>query len=720
MENISGINTLNKEEQSMADICAFLSAFMYLDTQDARYTGKKISDLVGDISNGIPEDTEFAAKANKKYFRAIQDAVLANPALGDIKIVSQSAVDNPNIPQFAPHMGFGPDLVVANAFQVNGDIVVAYRGTGHGKWIDNGQGLGEERTVMQEAATRYFDFVCEKVKQENPDKERDYYVTGHSKGGNEAQYVCMTADNNLKIKRCYEFDGQGFSPEAIAHFIKINGEKLFKEIASKITAICGSNDYVNPLGVQLVDPKNRFYLPTVNSVANVFIGNHDILYMLNQKYPNRLNFQHNEIGDAVSIKQGNLSKFAESLSNKIMSLNKEDRRDCGITIMGLFEIGSPTKGGTGNIKNPSIKNGLNFVVEGIPVVSESLLDREMIDATYGLCYRMIEEGQKENKFGKVLGAVGVGMLYAVGFVALNTVSAAIKNIHFFARLGKKAVNAIKKDVDERKQMISDLRNDLMNEIQNEAFVKINEKYDYPNIRISESLDMRGIVSQDYTELMTVIAATPEERRTYVDMITRIEDYHIVISHDDIVKEIASSSNLSEEDPEVHRRAMFIAVHKAVEYIKNGEHVILDLPQMYNPVTRNVINEEINKYLNGTKHMTTAVVVTPRQEDISEEAELLRTYPPTEKEYHFTLREDFDRCSHSINVEDKPLEPEYEEYIDELYETFGEAIGCLVKRPEDDMEDVEEDIVDLENNEYSITALGEQEVDEEEIDEFGDV
>ena len=91
--------------------------------------------------------------------------------------------------------------------------VVAFKGTsGQDEWIDNAIGLGTSDTERQKDALDYI----EDLPYEN------ITVTGHSKGGNKAQYVTVLSD---KIDRCVSMDGQGFSQEFL--------DKYYAEIQKK-------------------------------------------------------------------------------------------------------------------------------------------------------------------------------------------------------------------------------------------------------------------------------------------------------------------------------------------------------------------------------------------------------------------------------------------------------------------------------------------------------
>ena len=114
------------------------------------------------------------------------------------------------------------------------DPVVAFRGTGGTKdaWIDNFEGALYEDTRIQKIADDFIESECGIY--------RDIVVTGHSKGGNLAQYV--TVKNEEMIKNCVSFDGQGFGDD----FHRENKYEI--GIASpKIKSVSAYNDFVNIL-----------------------------------------------------------------------------------------------------------------------------------------------------------------------------------------------------------------------------------------------------------------------------------------------------------------------------------------------------------------------------------------------------------------------------------------------------------------------------------------
>lgn len=110
------------------------------------------------------------------------------------------------------------------------NIIVVFRGTTTSKeWDDNGQGAYEYDTQQQIYALNYVNSI-------NSDK---IIVTGHSKGGNKAQYTTVLSP---KVVKCVSINGQGFSNEFIDKYrnlIDLNKEKII--------AVNSKYDYVNCL-----------------------------------------------------------------------------------------------------------------------------------------------------------------------------------------------------------------------------------------------------------------------------------------------------------------------------------------------------------------------------------------------------------------------------------------------------------------------------------------
>jgi len=113
------------------------------------------------------------------------------------------------------------------------DVNVIFRGTrGPYEWHDNGETIYMSDTPAQLAAKEYI----ENLPQEYG---KSLTVSGHSKGGNKAQYVTVTTD---RVESCVSFDGPGFSDL----FIEKYGSQI-KNNRSKMINISAEQDVVNAL-----------------------------------------------------------------------------------------------------------------------------------------------------------------------------------------------------------------------------------------------------------------------------------------------------------------------------------------------------------------------------------------------------------------------------------------------------------------------------------------
>lgn len=107
---------------------------------------------------------------------------------------------------------------------------VVFRGTTTVKeWEDNGQGVYEYDTKQQIYALDYI----------NKLKYKNIIVSGHSKGGNKAQYVAIRCP---KVNKCISINGQGFSNEFIEKY-----KDEIEQNKKKIISINSKYDYVNCL-----------------------------------------------------------------------------------------------------------------------------------------------------------------------------------------------------------------------------------------------------------------------------------------------------------------------------------------------------------------------------------------------------------------------------------------------------------------------------------------
>lgn len=194
---------------------------------DAVYTDAGISPStitsVSDLANWFTEDSlrdlensgeNYGMETTAAEWAAIIRAIKADEQLCELKVKTESSLgvmcfNHPDEPEKA---------------------IVAFQGTLDGnEWKDNFFGLYETDTECQRKALEYIENL----------PYDSITVTGHSKGGNKAQYVTILSD---KVDRCVSMDGQGFSAEFL--------EKYAYEIEQKggcITNYYLENDFVNIL-----------------------------------------------------------------------------------------------------------------------------------------------------------------------------------------------------------------------------------------------------------------------------------------------------------------------------------------------------------------------------------------------------------------------------------------------------------------------------------------
>ncbi|MGN0144602.1 MAG: Mbeg1-like protein [Clostridium sp.] len=205
---------LNKDEFILLD------EFIYLEWE--AYDNESIKELICEILKDnnlkilIDKMNSCVVTSTEKEWRRTLEQILTKPNLPNLKIAH---VEN--------HKS-GMRTAVFNDDEEN--TIVVFRGTTTIKeWDDNGQGAYEYDTEQQVYA---FNFV-------NRLKSNKIIVTGHSKGGNKAQYTAIRCPNVIK---CVSINGQGFSNEFISKY-----KKLIEKNKSKIIAINSKYDYVNCL-----------------------------------------------------------------------------------------------------------------------------------------------------------------------------------------------------------------------------------------------------------------------------------------------------------------------------------------------------------------------------------------------------------------------------------------------------------------------------------------
>ncbi len=231
------------------------------------------------------------------------------------------------------------NITIMDMDETNGAVVtrndatntytVAFCGTRAGwqEWPDNAEGILNKYSPAQDSAAHYFDMMSSRFEE-----GYNVVVTGHSKGGNKAQYVTMFAENRSVIDSCVALDGQGFS-EAAMEAMQQHGD--YSTQRDKITLVCGSDDYVHVLGERLAREDQTYYIQGGHRVTNAggsaFLQDHQVQYMF-------VNSEGRFIAELnIAAEQGELSSFVETLYKRLSTeLDSEDFAFVARTAMGML------------------------------------------------------------------------------------------------------------------------------------------------------------------------------------------------------------------------------------------------------------------------------------------------------------------------------------------------------------------------------------------------
>ena len=385
------MNALPDGLKNSAQVQLILNNVLYLVESYDVANGSSLTDLLKSVAKHIAEkrqpplsDTELRA------YEKIKAAVAQNPSLGKLTIRYQSKV-----------MGYPTNGLNAAVFTDEaGNAFVVFRGTGDGEWIDNGFGLSglyqHLDTGQQLEALEYFDRVMadleanEKFAEKIANGEQFVTVSGHSKGGNKAQYVTINSEYSNLIDKCFNFDGQGFSPEAIEQFIEEKGEEAYETATNKMYGFNAENDYVNPLGIRVIPDEHMYYF---DNIEDALIQNH---------YPDAFldatgNFTEQKDGP------GAVSRFVKALSDELMSLPPRERALSTDAVMSIMHYtmgeGEPIGGSASPLK----------IVLGIPGVLKTLLNT-VLEGTVSSIVQPIAQALKDmgETFGNMAITIGYG------------------------------------------------------------------------------------------------------------------------------------------------------------------------------------------------------------------------------------------------------------------------------------------------------------------------
>lgn len=336
---------------STAQTSAVLNVFMYIDnkyTDEFANKGMSLKCIVEKMSEIIdPSDT-----ANYENLMVVKKAIEDNSDIGALKLIDSSS----NTDDFRNTETNGCLFKDPNS----NSVYVSYKGTADGEWPDDGKGMTQESTIQQKRAADYFDYLAQRY---GLNKDQNIVITGHSKGGNKAQYAYMASDNNDLIDSCYSMDGEGFSDKAIDTFKRKHGEAGYEQKINNIYGVNGNNDPVNEMGIRIITDDNERYIDAWQSdnVKDAAWSTHDIKYFFYDK-------DNNPRGHLNSYTlQGPAGHRAADLSKRMMNMDEKTRESTCNVIMGLVEKCEGRQIGI-NGEQADALDYIIFITAGIPLI----------------------------------------------------------------------------------------------------------------------------------------------------------------------------------------------------------------------------------------------------------------------------------------------------------------------------------------------------------------
>lgn len=284
-----------------------LNCFNYLNigNQNRRKLGVIVNDILErpDLFNRIVEGNP--AGMGPDNWRELLESIRSSDKLCSLILKAQSI-----------NMGYDPKGLNAVCFMdpQTKEATFVFRGTGRGEWLDNGIAFSGVESPQQVEALQYFEKALADLKLQEKGYTID--VTGHSKGGNKAQYITIRND---VVNNCFSFDGQGFSDEAL----KAYRDGIARN-RHKIISIAADKDYVHCLGNEIAVRR----------------------YLYETKY-SLLKYGNNHSPDAI-IREGKLQQYVPKVfwvnkminrySTFLMKLNPNLKREIFTSFMGFAQM----------------------------------------------------------------------------------------------------------------------------------------------------------------------------------------------------------------------------------------------------------------------------------------------------------------------------------------------------------------------------------------------
>lgn len=240
-----------------------------------------------------------------------------------------------------------------------GNLYFHYNGTGNGNWGYNAAAYGGGPSDVQTASLNFFNRVMGEQYSKNP---QNVYVSGHSQGGNNAQYVTMMSEYGSYIDKCIPLDGPGFSTEAVERMKALYGEDYFEAQRAKIHAYNGDRDYVHGLGQESIVLRDREHTTIIDTGDTGFVDSHAIQGMLDG---NGLKGETDQYEP--------LAEFVDYLNEKVRKLPQEDQERVAELAMKAVEyyLGN-------NEEPPTAEEWAELLTLAAPVVVEVIAEKTVV------------------------------------------------------------------------------------------------------------------------------------------------------------------------------------------------------------------------------------------------------------------------------------------------------------------------------------------------------
>ena len=309
----------------------------------------------------------------------------------------------------------------------DGNVYVHFTGTGDGNWDYNKAAYDSVPSTIQTNSSAFLAHIIETYRT----GDSAVYVTGHSQGGNTAQYSTLTIDPKYGqyIVTTVSMDGPGFSKPVYNNELHQHGDEYYESQRQKMYAFNGHSDYVNPLGqVQIIPEEHKYMVKTGDDGYNADpdAGGptkwHCGDYMLTDKGKLRDYLPYDEAIEAGW--QSPVQKAVIAINSwMVENLPAEDQRFIAILIMAFAEtfLGKDVKGDFLTVAYEAIRL---YVPGAEPVIEQiSIMVQEKGFSSWQDIWDYICEDPLKNTlelFSYVFGNKEslIGLMKMAGFIAL--------------------------------------------------------------------------------------------------------------------------------------------------------------------------------------------------------------------------------------------------------------------------------------------------------------